>query len=119
MNPNYIHTITLYRNIDGAWSRTVLQNCFWKSSILVVQSGTQATQTNSYVVRIPSTNVEEGFQISLDDIVVLGDCTDEITGKKPNTATETLRKNKPNAFKVTAFSDNTGHRMDKHYRLGG
>lgn len=119
MNPNYCHTITLYRNQGGAWSRTVLHNCFWKSGIAITQSDTQAVQSNTYIVRIPKERANEGFEVSEGDIVVKGECSDEITGKAPNTATEVMLRNKPDAFKVTAFSDNTSHRMGKHYRLGG
>ena len=59
------------------------------------------------------------FTFSLGDIVVKGECDDLITGASPNTATELLQKYKPDAFLVTAFSDNTSHQMSKHYRVGG
>lgn len=119
VNPNYVHTITLYRKQDGAWTRTVLHNCFWKSPIAVTQNGVQASQANTYTVRIPAEAVEEGFGVSLGDIVVHGECADQITGESGNAAAQVLNKNKPDAFRVTAFSDNTAHRMGKHYRLGG
>ncbi len=119
MNPNYIHTITLYRNRNGAWSKTVLHNCFWKAGIAVTQNGTEALQANTYTVRIPLKEAGADFAVMTDDIVVLGNCVDEITKSSPDTAAEVLQRKKPNAFRVTAFSDNTSHRMDKHYRLGG
>lgn len=119
MNPNYVNTITIYRNKNGAWSRTVLHNCFWKSEIKTVQDGTNAKQTNTYTVRIPLREAESGFRASANDIVILGEATEEMTGKSPNTATEILQRYKPNSFKVSAFADNTSHLMDKHYRLGG
>ncbi|MBQ8640431.1 MAG: hypothetical protein IJ468_14910 [Lachnospiraceae bacterium] len=119
MNPNYIHTITIYRNQNGAWKKTVLHNCFWKSKIVVLQNETEASQTNTYIVRIPVESVGNSFPVSPGDIVVRGNCRDKITGKSPDTATEVLLRNKPDAFKVTAFSDNTSHPMGKHYRLGG
>lgn len=119
MNPNYVNTITIYRNKDGAWSRTVLHNCFWKAKTETVQDGTNAKQVNTYTVRIPLREAEAGFSTSVNDIVILGEVMDEITGKTPNTATEVMQRYKPNAFKVTAFADNTSHPMDKHYRLGG
>ena len=59
------------------------------------------------------------FTVSLDDIVVEGVCREEITGIDGHTATQLLNRNKPNAFKITAFSDNTAFRVGKHYRLGG
>lgn len=118
-NPNYIHTITVFRCKDGAWTRSVFHNCFWKTDIIKIQDGTNASQANTYTVRIPLEAAGGGFTVSADDIIVKGDCQDNITGKSPNTATEVLLRNKPDAFKVTAFSDNTFHRMGKHYRMGG
>lgn len=118
-NPNYIHTITVFRCKDGAWTRSVFHNCFFRSEIIKTQDGTDAKQVNTYTVRVPLAVAGAGLTVSMDDIVVKGDCQDEITGKSPNTATQVLLRNKPNAFKVTAFSDNTSHRMGKHYRLGG
>lgn len=97
----------------------MLHNCFWKSSITVTQNGTDASQSNTYTVRIPLEIAGSGFKVSLNDIVVLGESQDVVTAKSPNTVAQVLLRNKPNAFKVTAFSDNTGHRMGKHYRLGG
>lgn len=119
MNPNYVYTITIFHNENGAWSSTVLQNCFWKSGIVVSQSGTEASQANTYTVRVPERVAGADFAAAVDDIVVLGECKDRITGKSPDTAAEVLRRNKPEAFRVTVYSDNTSHLMDKHYRLGG
>ncbi len=119
MNPNYVHTVTIYRNQDGAWDKTVFHNCFWKSGIVTMQNGVNASQANTYTVRIPTEVAGVGFCASIGDIVVLGNCEDEITGKTPNTASQVMQRHKPNAFKVTAFSDNTSHRLGKHYRLGG
>lgn len=119
VNSNYVHTITLYRKQDGAWSRTVLHNCFWKSPIAVTQNGVQASQANTYTVRIPVEAAGDGFKVSVGDIVVRGVCTDQITGKAPDTASEVMVRNKPEAFKVTAFTDNTTHIAGRHYRLGG
>lgn len=120
MNPNYNHTITLYRKgQDGAWTRTVLHNCFWKSEITISQKDVQETKVNTYTVRIPQKETWQGIKISSGDIAVLGECKEEITGKTPYTATDVLHRHKPNAFKITAFADNTSHRLGKHYRLGG
>lgn len=118
-NPNYIHTITIFRNRNGAWLKTVLHNCFWKSEIVKTQDGTNAGQANTYTVRIPLEEAEDGFLVSTNDIVIKGECNDAITGKTPDTATEVMLRHKPDAFKVTAFSGNTSHVMGKHYRLGG
>lgn len=97
----------------------MLHNCFFKARITVTQNGTDVSSANTYTARIPLSAAGEGFTASPGDIVVKGECADEITTSPPNTAAEILQRNKPNAFKVTAFSDNTGHLMGKHYYLGG
>lgn len=119
MTPNYTRTVTIYRKIDGAWEKTVLRNCFWKSEIRVVQDGVNAGKANCYTVRIPYGEAGSGFIVSEDDVAVLGECGDVITGRSPDTASEVLIRNKPDAFKVTAFADNTSHPIGKHYRIGG
>ena len=119
-NPNYVHTITLYRRItDGSYTRSILHGCFWKAGTAVTQNGVQASQSNVYTVRIPAEQVEAGFSVSMGDIVVHGECADSISNTAGNRAAEVLNRNKPEAFKVTVFSDNTSHLMDKHYRIGG
>lgn len=97
----------------------MLQNCFWKSKIESAQNGTEVNKVNTYTVRIPLSIAGKRFVVSNGDIVILGECQDEITMKSPDTATEVLSRNKPDAFIVTAYADNTSHLMDKHYRLGG
>lgn len=141
MNPNYNATVTLYncrRAADSpekkeSWKRTLLCNVFWKAETTVTQSGTQASKSNTYTVRIPRklpVNPEyhpyaewktgmDGFTVSEGDIVILGNCQEEITGVSGQTAAQVLARHKPDAFKVTAFADNTGFPMGKHYRLGG
>lgn len=119
MNPNYVHTITVYRKQGDVFERTVLTGCFWKAQTVVSQSGTQATQSNVYTVRIPADKVPEGFRLAVNDIIVHGEVADEISNEKGSRAAEILLKYKPEAFRVTVFSDNTGHRADKHYRAGG
>lgn len=138
MNQNYIHTITLYNRIQAAdskdkkehWKRTVLHNCFWKSVINTGFNGTQASVQNTHVVRIPQndrylpyseykTKPEEFFTVSQGDIVIYGECPEEITGESGQTSAQVLNRHKPEAFKVTAFSDNTKFPIAKHYRLGG
>lgn len=121
MNPNYVHTVTLYRRRpDGTYMKNILEGCFWKANTVSVQQGTNVSMQNAYTVRIPSGLMPEGLTVSLNnDIVVLGACLDEISNAAGYRAAEVLARHKPAAFKVTAFSDNTGHLIDKHYRLGG
>ena len=108
MNPNYVYTITLYNRIRAAdtkdrkekWIRTVISGCFYKAQVNTVLT-TQATMSNTYTVRNP----KGSRYLSYPEFL--------------NTATQLLTRNKPSAFKVTAFSDNTNHLTNKHYRLGG
>ncbi len=138
MNQNYIHTITLYNRIQASdsedrkehWKRIVLHNCFWKAQVNTGFNDTQASVQNTYAVRIPKddrylpyaeykNSPEEHFTVSQGDIVICGECTEEITGESGKTAARVLNRYKPSAFKVTAFSDNTSFLLAKHYRLGG
>lgn len=144
MNPNYNQTVTVYNcfraednpdNTKDIWQKTVLNNCFYKNVIGRSEYADKAPKMNSaYTVRIPASGKykpyrewiqlpeeERGefFTCSQKDIVVRGECTDEITGSSPDTASQVLSRNKPDAFVVTAFADNTSHRLAKHYRLGG
>lgn len=143
MNPNYNQTITIYNCLRAQdnpgskkdiWQRTVLHDCFYKNVIGQVESGNSIKMANVYTARIPESpmyvpyaewiilpeNIRKNrFTFRLDDIIVKGECREEITGTSPNTASELLSRHKPDAFKVTAFSDNTSHRYGKHYRVGG
>ncbi len=143
MNPNYNQAVTIYNcfraedNPDGkkdVWQRTVLHNCFYKNVIGRTDADKVSKMNNVYTVRIPVSDKyksyrewirlpeeerREFFTCSLKDIVARGECMDEITGNPPDTASQVLSRNKPDAFVVTAFADNTSHRLAKHYRLGG
>lgn len=142
MNPNYLHTITVYNRVRGldnpskkdTWTRTVLTDCFYKNVIGKIEEGKTVRMGNVYTARIPESEkylpyyefaklTEEErtmyFTFNLGDIVVHGACQEEITGTSPNTAAEFMERMKPDAFKVTAFSDNTSHIYAKHYRVGG
>lgn len=143
MNPNYNQTITVYNCLRAAdnpdsnkdiWHRTVLHNCYYKNVMGRVDSEKTSKMQNVYTARIPESRAylpyhewielpeelrKSHFTFNLGDIVVKGECADEITGTKPNTATELLQRYKPDAFKVTAFSDNTSYQMSRHYRVGG
>ena len=120
VNPNYVHTVTIYRKQENkTWTREVYRNCFWKTKIMITQNGIEASQVNTYIVRIPETEAGKQFAVSVGDIVVKGECMEEATMKAPNTATDILNRNKPDAFRITAVTDNTAHLIDKHYRLGG
>lgn len=142
MNPNYKHTITVYNCLRGKdnptkkdiWQKTILHNCFYKNVIGRVEDGKTSRMSNVYTARIPESGQylpydewvkksederKQYFTFSLDDIVLNGECQEEITGSSPNTAAELLKRHKPEAFVITAFSDNTSHIYAKHYRVGG
>lgn len=137
MNPNYHTTITLFNCLKlparEVWQKTVLQNCFFKTLITRVNDGVSARMAYTYAVRIPASKAylsyaqwarladeerKQHFTCGLNDIVVCGECVDNITGHPPDTAAQVLGRNKPDAFTVTAFSDNSAY-IGGHYRLGG
>lgn len=144
MNPNYIHTITLYNCLRAAdnpkakkdiWYRFILHDCFYKNVMGRTEYlSKEPRMDNTYTVRIPESDrykpyhewiqlsEEERkhfFTVNIKDIVIKGECFDEITSEAPNTASQLLSRRKPDSFAVTAFSDNTSHIYDRHYRLGG
>lgn len=144
MNPNYNQTITIYNcfrardnpnSMKDIWQRMVLHNCFYKNVMGRSEYADRDPKMASvYTVRIPEDsryrpyNVwrflpeeerRKCFTCSMKDIVVKGECLDGISGISPDTASEVLSRNKPEAFVVTAFSDNTSHRRARHYRIGG
>ena len=99
MNPNYNQTITVYNRIKGADAEDGKD--IWKRTVLEIKGAGNS------------------FTLNPGDIVVKDVCMEEITGKMPNTASELLARQKPEAFQITAFSDNTSHLRGKHYRVGG
>ncbi len=144
MNPNYNKTITLFNCFRAAdnpdskkdiWQKTVLHDCFYKNVMGRTENlSFDPRMSNTYTVRIPESprympyrewihlSEEERkkyFTCSQKDIVVKGECQEKLTGISPDTASELLSRYKPEAFIVTAFSDNTSHREARHYRLGG
>lgn len=142
INPNFTQTITLYNHVPARytpekkerWYRKVLDQCFFKAETRVVKLNEEASKESTYTVRIPPSDkylpypewvatTEDGkkqyFTMAEDDIVVLGECLEEVTGEKGATATEVLLRHKPDAFQVTSIADNTARRLGKHYRLGG
>lgn len=141
-NPNYVHTITLYnclRAVDNpekkdVWYRRVLQGCFYKAKIETAQSGNTVNRVNTYTVRVPEsadwlpyrewaalTDDERTpfFTASTGDIVLYGESDEEITSKGDGAAACVLERNAPFAFRITAVTVNTSHRMGRHYRLEG
>lgn len=143
MNPNYNRTITIYNRIPARdtvskrdeWHKKVLYGCSWRCTTADTQMKDQQSMMNrsaeeTYTVRIPMNpdfrkyvewkdNPESSFTISKSDVIILGECHEEITGVSPNTAAEILQRYKPDAFLIKSFADNTSHLVGKHYKVGG
>lgn len=144
MNPNYNQTITIYNCLRAAdnpdekkdvWQKTVLKRCFYKNAMERSEyASIDPKMANTYTVRIPQSDRYKPyrewcklskeqrsryFTCNIKDVVVKGVCAEDITGVLPNTAAELLHRHKPDAFVVSAFSDNTAHKTAKHYKLGG
>lgn len=138
-NSNYKDTITIHNchkakdNGTGKdiWYKTILEQCFFKSSEVQNVSGTTLEKAASYTCRIPRAEKylpyaewsaladKTGyFTASLNDIVLLGEQGEHITGATPYTATEILAKYKPDAFKIMTFSNNSKY-PGAHIRIGG
>jgi len=79
-----------------------------------------STKYKSYAewVKIPAASRGQYFTGNLGDVIILGTSSEAIASASPNTATQVLNRNKPGAFKATAFSDNSGT-VQLHYRFGG
>ncbi|MGL6202058.1 MAG: hypothetical protein ACRC3H_24330 [Lachnospiraceae bacterium] len=140
-NPNYNQTITLFNCLKAAdnsigkdiWQKKVLEHCFYKNSTGVQPLGESLKSVNYYTVRIPPSDKykpysewsklseEERakyFTFNMDDVVIKGESSEEITGMSPNTVAQVINRNKPGSFKVNSFADNTTSAFGKHYRLG-
>lgn len=142
LNPNYNQTITLYNCLKGAdnpdgtadiWYRTVIEECFFKCLQSKVSQGTTVSMGGAYSARIPASTKYKPYREwcalpaasrgqyftgHVDDVIILGTSSEVIGNTSPNTAPQALTRNKPNSFKVTAFSDNSGA-IQLHYRFGG
>ena len=110
MNPNYNQTITIYNCLRAAdnpeerkdvWQRTILHDCFYKNVMGKAESGNGLKMENVCTARIhasesympyrdwaalPEQERRSRFTCGLRDIVVKGECMEEITGISPHTA---------------------------------
>ena len=141
INGNFTKIITLYNKVmskdssDGTeqWFRTVIDKCSYSCSISAKTNTTEETKSSSYIVRIEDNGLYKAyndwvklsdddkkkyFTVSLDDVVILGGCEAEI-GSESVTATSLLKNNKPDAFRIAKFKDNTNCVFAKHFRLEG
>ena len=142
MNPNYIHTLTLYNCLKAVhnpfkkdiWQKRILRNCFYKAVTAHTENNAQAGVSNTYVVRIPESEFylpyrewsklqdeerKHFFTLSIGDIIIYGECEEEINSDPGQPAAQVMNRYKPDAFKITAVADNTRYLYAKHYRAGG
>ena len=140
-------TITIYNRYEEdkkiSWYRTVIDGCFWKYDDIAVsqnrsQMGYRALQfhTNTVTCRIrksekflpkgewdANTNRGNYFTIAPDDIIVLGEVTDEIdeyTSGKRSTEFISAQKKLGNIATVTKVLINVGEgRGNEHYHITG
>ena len=120
-------TVTIVNRLKGEDNDTgrdmfykkILKDCVWNDKQIASRNGNTITYTEGYQVHIPTDqeytyfeykqwcnkdNVEDCFTMSLDDYVILGEVTEEITS---NNITEIIEKYKPNAFQIRQFQDLT------------
>lgn len=139
-------TITIYNRYDDpttdivTWYRTVLHNCFWKASGDKVSIGQVILDSKSVLCRIPKNDSymdrfewiqldttdeakSDYFTLGIGDIIVKGECTDEINeyaaGKH---SSELLEKYRPyqKCMEIEDLAINTGTgRNNEHYYVRG
>lgn len=141
-------TITVYNKYIDAdkkitWYRTVIPNCFWKylsAGVITRHSSTNyhtiRLETNIVTCRIPkdkkylsnkdwnnSESRSEYFTLSVGDVIVRGECVDEINEyESGNRSSDFLKLHKAQgeAFTVGSVSINTGtDKCCEHYLISG
>lgn len=91
--------------------KKILDNCIWDNSKLANQSGKAIYYSNGYSVQIPTEqkykykdyrewikDIENSFTLSLDDYVILGEVTEDIT---PDNLKDIINRYSPNVFKIS------------------
>ena len=137
-------TITIYNKFEDPitdvvkWYRTVITDCFWKASGDKVSIGQVVLDSKSVLCRIPkdprflgryewvqlpNDQMPEHFTLGIGDIIVKGECADEINeyvaGQR---STDLLDKYRPYQMcvEVDEFSINIGTgRNNEHYFVRG
>lgn len=135
MNPNYNQTVTVYTCIKPAdnggteaWHRRVIPNCFFSEATGDTFSGGRQSPSGAHICRLKADENYKPYDLWLSDqdtfwtvnkgdIIVLGECTDTITGEKGHRAADLLKK--PHAFKVLSVTDNSRFRYGKHIKAVG
>ncbi len=117
------------------WFRHIVLGCSWQNQVARTVSGQTASTATTARVLIadnpaylsPATWDSAGeaakrcsFTLRPGDIVARGEHDLDITGEGDNTAAKVLETLKPDAFKISAVSDNTqAYRRGGHYHVEG
>lgn len=122
MLPQTVTIVNRLKGVDNDSGRDIfhkktLKDCVWMDKQIGSRNGNEMVYTNGYQVHIPKNqestyfeynmwknqeNINDCFTFSIDDYVILGDVSEEIT---PNNITEIIEKYKPNALQIRQFQD--------------
>lgn len=117
INPTFCDTITLYHrdNSTNQWSRTCIKQCYFGTETGDGLNGVNLKNKNSYLVRIPETEII----IAQGDIIVKGavdDIVEDVPKKRPS---DLLTKYKPDCFTVSGIKYNTKIKFGAHIKVTG
>lgn len=122
--PQTVTILNKLKRADSAtdadvWYKTILHDCAWSVNSVSSQSGTATLLGATVQCQIPQranggylpynewskAGAQNGsWTVSLNDYIVLGEVTEDIT---PKTITQVMAKYEPNACKVRVFEDLT------------
>lgn len=137
-------TITLYNRYEDPqtnivrWYRTKISDCFWKASGDKVSIGQVVLDSKSVLCRIPKDpkflerddwvqlpnyQMQDFFTLGIGDIIVKGDCQDEIDEyTQGRRSTDLLNKYRPfqKCVEIEELAINVGTgRNNEHYYVRG
>lgn len=126
INPTFIHTITLFHQVREesnprsapTWEKTVYERCYFGAETVKQVNGTQVSQANNFICRIPAESDSE-VVIAPGDIVAKGKVLDVIEDAQGKRASDFLNKHQGTSFTVRAVSYNTVLHLAKHIRASG
>lgn len=134
-------TITVYNKYTDPqtqvirWFRTVITDCFWKLQGSTVRIGDVVLDSKAVICRIPKSDdyksrhdwenlsndkMSDFFTLGQGDIIVKGECTDEIDENTKGHRSTDLLKRYQEIMEVTDFVNSTGiGRNNEHYLVRG
>ena len=137
-------TVTVYNRYEDSqthlirWYRTVIENCFYKDVGNTININNIEVNTNNIVcrirkdsryrkpsqwVQIPNDQKENYFTLKPEDIIVVGEITEEIDESVDgHRSTDFIKKYKAfgECLTIQEAGDNTGTgRSPEHYRVNG